>query len=459
MSDTYVPSGEESAQEQQFLQALTGQIQDPKQSSVPKYASQFYCNFAGRYDTLAVNSAMMSATVGTSYPGLSNYQGFFIVPGLTGSTVVVPPSNTLGGLTASGGLGSGTTVKGCFFTPQPNYQPGTLNWGWSDYPVAPSLILSQSPPGFPAPPTPGGWFPNLSFYRQSFLPCPFYIFMPKWMRSFTVGMRLYNNLGVLTPILIASKSNAKWQDATINAVTAPDGSYAIESLTPRQFQDSVPDPFFYISGTVLTAGIPGLSSQFVTTRKYFIVNSFNEQPSGGSSIITASLSNYRNIGIIPAYNFLSNTYGIEYWSSATASFDGGPPATILLAPKYPTPTVPDVSDYPRPNQTYQFSLPAPPSLPFRWYFRFIQFTPPNPAGLVFTGTFSVTYPATYPTDPATFTVEPASFDIAKVTIANYASVVNPIPTGFPTPPPGIPTFNSLDLSTMPLIGVDITQPL
>lgn len=454
MADTYIPSGEESAQEQQFLQALVGQIQSKENSAVPKYATQLYCNFGGRYDTLAVNTAMLNATVGLSYPGLTNYQGFFIAPGLTGSTVTVPPSNTLGGLTASGTLNNGTTVKGCFFTPQPNYQPGTLNWGWNDYPVAPSLIISQPPPGFPSPPQPGGWLPNLAFYRQSFLPCPFYIFMPKWMRSFTVGMRLYDNLGVLQPILIASKNNAKWQDATINSGSAPDGSYLIENLTPQQFQDSVPSPFFYISGTMI-GGFGGLSSQFETTRKYFIVNSFNENPSGGSSIITASLSNYRNIGIVPAYNFLSNTYAVEHWTTS-ASFDGS--GATLLPPKYPTPSVPDVSDYPRPNQTYQFSLPAPPSLPFRRYFRFVVFTPPNPAGLVFTATFSVNYPATYPNDPATFTVEPASFDIAKVTIANY-SAVNPQPAGFPTPPVGVPTFNSLTLATMPLIGVDITAPL
>ena len=453
MSDTYIPSGEESAQEQQFLQALVGQIQSRDASAVPKFATEFYCNFGGRYDTLAVNTAMLNATVGTSYPGLSTYQGLFIAPGLTGSTVTIPPSSTLGGLTASGFLNNGTTVKGSFFTPQPNYQPGVLNWGWQDYPAGPSLIISQTRPIFPV--TPGGWLPNLAFYRQSFLPCPFYIFMPKWMSSFTVGMRLYNNLGVLTPTLIASKNNAKWQDATINAGSAPDGSYIIENLTPQQFQDSVPNPFFYISGTVV-GGFGGLSSQSTTTRKYFIVNSFNEQPSGGNSIITASLSNYRNIGIIPAYNFLSNTYGIEYWTN-TASFDGGS-GTTLLAPKYPTPSIPDVSDYPRPNQTYQFSLPAPPSLPFRTYFRFIQFTPPNPAGLVFTGTFSVTYPANYPTDPAIFTVEPASFDIARVTIANY-SAVNPQPAGFATPSVGVPTFNSLTLATMPLIGVDITAPL
>ena len=455
MSETYIPSGEESAQEQQFLQAIVGQIQSRDASAVPKFATEFYCNFGGRYDTLAVNTTMLNATVGTSYPGLTNYQGFFIAPGLTGPTVPgVPPSNTLGGLTASGTLANDTSVKGFFFTPQPNYQPGVLNWGWQNYPNGPNTIISQVRPPGPPPYSPGGRFPNFAFYRQSFLPCPFYIFMPKWMVSFTVGMRLYNNLGVLTPTLIASKNNAKWQDATINAGSAPDGSYIIENLTPQQFQDSVPDPFFYISGTVIS-GFGGLSSQFETLRKYFIVNSFNEQPSGGNSVITASLSNYRNIGI-PTYNFLSNTYGIEYWTN-TASFDGGS-GTTLLAPKYPTPSIPNVSDYPRPNQTYQFSLPAPPSLPFRRYFRFIQFTPPNPAGLVFTGTFSVTYPATYPTDPAIFTVEPASFDIAKVTIANY-SAVNPQPAGFTTPSVGIPTFNSLDLSTIPLIAVDITTPL
>jgi len=456
MSDTYIPSGEESAQEQQFLQALVGQIQSQDAGAVPKFASEFYCNFGGRYDTLAVNTTMLNATVGTSYPGLTTYQGFFIVPGLTGSTVPgVPPSNTLGGLTASGFLNNGTTVKGYFFTPQPNYQPGVLNWGWDNYPAGPSTIISQPRPGFPAPPIPGGVFSNFAFYRQSFLPCPFYIFMPKWMVSFTVGMRLYDNLGVLQPILIASKTNAKWQSANINVATAPDGSYQIESLSPSQFKD-VPRSAFYITGTVI-GGFGGLSTQYETLSKYFIVNSFNENPSGGQSVITISLSNYQNIGVQPAYNFLGAVYAIEYWTTASAYDRFG---SIVLPYKYPTPSVPDVSNYPAPNQSYQFSLPAPPSLPYTYYFGFRTANPLNIPGTNFPwlSTFAVTYPATYPTDPAIFTVEPASFDIAKVTIANY-SAVNPQPTGFTTPSVGVPTFNSLTLATMPLIGVDITTPL
>ena len=278
--------------------------------------------------------------------------------------------------------------------------------------------------------------------------------MPKWMKSFTIGMRLYDNLGVLQPILIASKNNAKWQDATINSYAAPDGSYQITSLTPQQFQQE-PNAMFYIAKT--SYGYLGSAGQFQVTRRWFIVDSFNESPSGGNSSITASLSNYQNNFASP-YDFNQFQYAVEYWTTGS-SFDSS--GSVVLPFQYPAPSPPDVSRYPLANQTFSFQLPAPPSLPYRYYFRFRQASgPPFILGnsVPFTSTFAVNYPAGYPSDPATFTAEPASFDIAKVTIANY-SAVNPQPAGFPALPVGVPTFNSLTLATMPLIGVDITAPL
>ena len=318
MADTYIPSGEESAQEQQFLQALVGQIQSKENSAVPKYATELYCNFAGRYDTLAVNASMMASTAGFFFPNLANYKGFFICPGQFGNAFVNPPAITYAGLSASGaglnGLLGGANAIGPFFTSSPTYVPGFSDWGAS---IVPNSVISQTPGS--------NIYPNLAFYRQSFLPSPFYIFMPKWMKSFTIGMRLYDNLGVLQPILIASKNNAKWQDATINSYAAPDGSYQITSLTPQQFQQE-PNAMFYIAKT--SYGYLGSAGQFQVTRRWFIVDSFNESPSGGNSSITASLSNYQNNFASP-YDFNQFQYAVEYWTTGS-SFDSSGSVVLWL---------------------------------------------------------------------------------------------------------------------------------
>lgn len=444
MSDTYIPSGEESAQEQQFLQALVGQIQSRDACPIPKYASQIFCNFMGNYSTLTVNPTMLNAVQGVSYPGMSDYRGFFITTDGNGG-----PSNTVfRPLMGGNPAGSMPTSYSPFYSPSPTYYPSVLDWAW---PYNPTQVIGpiNTPPPVPFNFVPN--YPNLAFYRQSFTPSPFYIFMPKWMKSFTVGMRLYDNLGVLQPILIASKTNAKWQNATINSGTAPDGSYTIESLTPVQLQSALGDDTYnrYVSATLI--GGSSFSSQEASLAKSFIYNSFNESPSGGSSQITASIANYAQ----PNTNFIPSL-SVVYWTdTAFHPYDGFNASGTAFSS--PVPNIPDYSRYPLPNQTYTFSLPAPPSLPYLYYFWIV------PTGLQVgtiprLSTFSAYYPSDYPNSPVVFTIPPASFDIAKVTIANYVAV-NPQPAGFPAPPVGIPTFNSLDLSTMPLIGVDITAPL
>lgn len=451
MFDTYVASGEESAQEQQFLQALAGSIQSRETPPVPKYATQLYCNFAGRYDTLAVNAAMMNATVGVSYPQLSTYKGMFIAfdPWRNLSNSMFIQIGYLGGLTANtAGFGNGN-----FFTSAPDYITGTLNWGWP----TPSVNISQAIPPIGPPPFPPITYPNyynfMAYYRQSFVQTPIYLMVPKWMHSLTIGMRLYDNLGTLQPTLIASKTNAKWQDISVNEGTAPDGRYEIKKIPNDQVGD-IPQYLQYVHGA--SYGVLASVSQFVTENEGTFLDSITERQVGGQSQITAKVANYRGIGSYPPFNYAANQWQVNYWTTANPYDTFG--ATNISGLQF-DPATPDLSVFGVPNCTLTFSLPVPPSLPYRYYFRLSERVLPVVAYRAFTGTYAIEYPADYPSNPPTLIPMGASFDWIRLTISNYAAVTNPVPAGLPAPPVGMPTFNSLALPTIPLIGVDITQAL
>lgn len=448
--DTYVASGEESAQEQQFLQALVGTIQSRDASPVPKYATQLYANFAGRYDTLAVNANMMNATIGVGYPQLSTYKGLFIAfdPWRNLSQSQFIQIGYLGGLTANQagtfGLGDGN-----FFTSAPDYIAGVLDWA-SPYP---SVNISQPLP--PPPPYPN-YYDFMAFYRQSFLQAPIYFMAPKWMRSLTIGMRLYDNLGVLQPTLIASKTNAKWQDISVNEGAAPDGRYEIKKI-PNNETPEIPQYLQYVHGA--SYGMPAGVSQFVAQNSAeggVRIHGITEQQVGGQSRITARLSNYQGMGFFPPFQYQNVFWQVLYWTTANSYDTFGASAVSNLQV---SPLVPNQATSPEPNCTLTFNLPIPPSLPYRYYFRLNQRIAPVVGFTAYSGTYALEYPSDYPTNPPTLVPMGASYDWIRLNLSNYAAVTNPVPAGFPTPPVGMPTFNSLALATIPLIGVDITQAL
>lgn len=454
--DTYVASGEESAQEQQFLQALASTIQSREASPVPKYATQLYCNFAGRYDTLAVNANMMNATVGVGFPGLSTYKGMFIAfdPWRNLSQSQFIQIGYLGGLTAnqSGVFGLG---DGNFFTSSPDYIAGTLNWQWP----YPSVNISQ--PLLPLPIFPPATYPNyydfMAFYRQSFLQSPIYFMVPKWMRSITIGMRLYDNLGVLQPTLIASKANAKWQDISVNEGASPDGRYEIKKIPNNETPD-ISQYLQYVHGASygMLAGV----SQFVTQNQVGAggvrIHEISEAQVGGQSRITAQLSNYQGMGFVPPFPYQNVYWQVLYWTSANAYDTSG---ASIMSNLQVNPVEPNQAAFPNTNCALTFDLPIPPSLPYRYYFRLNQRVAPIVSFTAYSGTYAIEYPSDYPANPPTLIPMGASYDWIRLNISNYAAVTNPVPTGFPTPPVGMPTFNSLALATIPLIGVDITQAL
>ena len=461
--DTYIPSGEESAQEQQFLQGLVGQIQSRDAVAIPKYATQLFTNFCGNYQTLAVNATMEDAVTSSFFSGkMDKYFGFYItnegaVYGNRSDWTYPPSSFAVGnGTKQIAGCPAGEPPTGYddspAWVPSPTYLSPTLSWNWEYNPT--TYIAQPNPAIYQTLPI----YPQLAFYRQSFSTAPFYIWMPKWMKSFSIGMRLYNSAGALQNILIASKTNAKWKTPTINSSVAPDGSYSIEALSQAQLQSELGQRFnYYLTATRIQGSAFG--AQATTLAGLWYVDSFEETSQG---VITANVVNDFPNSVFGIPDNLPQTFFRQVWTDDPADVSyrlrdpdnnvGAPVASCVA-----TPSTPNRSIQGAVNQKITFTLASPPSLPYRFYFRY-WLAMGGFGRFVVSYTYAVDYPVGYPSVPATFSMAPASYDVAKVTIANY-SAVNPQPTGFPTPPVGVTQFNTLDLATMPLIATDITQPL
>lgn len=481
--DTYIPSGEESAQEQQFLQGLVGQIQSRDAVAIPKYATQLFNNFCGNYQTLAVNATMEDAVSSGFFTGkMDKYFGFYItnegaVYGNQSNWVNPPSSTVIGGSMGWSSLGY-PLIAGCpagrppigvdsspAWVPSPTYVGSVLSWSWTRNPT--SIIAQPFPSSLYDPQS---CYPQLSYFRQSFSTAPFYIWMPKWMKSFSIGMRLYNNAGASQNILIASKTNAKWQSPTINSSVAPDGSYSIEALSQAQLKSELGARFgYYVTATRVQDQSPtfstrpnAFSSQSATYAELWNILNFEDAFKGGVSVIKANLLNRFTAFQEYIIQFWTDDIASGYYRIREPDDDFTPTIPSIYTNANPSTGSPQYPDYSATNinQTFEFSLPTPPSLPYRYYFRvfarFINNPPLAPELLSYT--YAVDYPAGYPSVPATFTMEPATYDVVKLIIANY-SAVNPQPTGFPTPPVGVTQFNYLDLPTMPLIATDITEPL
>lgn len=436
MSDTYIPSGEESAQEQQFLQALAGNIQDPKASPVPKYATQLFANFGGNYLTLVPNATQVPA-----YP-FGYASGMCIAMSLFNSYTSTTEFYQIAGQDASGGA---------YF--------GNASW-WDDpavdyYNRATVIKYDLS----------NQLFNYLSYYRQNWSTYDnaVYVFIPKWMKTLTMGARLYDSTGAMNPVAIASKTNAKWQSATVNSGETSDARLSVgEILTPNQLRAD-PNYWQIISKTNRTNTSPG---QFKLYNESVFVTGLTERQESGQSVVTLELANYYpRIAITPPYRFAVNN-----WDS---TFQSDPQSTNVTWPQgydfyayFPTPgPIPDQTNYPQPNCTLEVDpvrrWPIPVSLPYVRYFRLIANNfvgPPSLFNTPWSATYGIYYPANYPAGRPTLLPMGASTDIFKIQPCNY-SVVDPPPAGLPTPPIGIPSFAPLTLATMPIIGVDITAPL
>jgi len=440
--DTYIPSGEESAQEQQFLQGLIGNLGaiDAKQSAIPKYATQIFANFGGNYLTLVPNPSMIPIfPFGTS----ANYSGMCIATSVFDETYKIYEFWQLAGLDASG-----------------NPQIGQLSSWWNNPAVDPyqtAYVIRFSP-------TTNILFDYLSYFRQNWAVngATQYMFIPKWMKSLVIGARLYNGAGVMDPILIASKSNAKWQSATINSGTTSDSRLFVGNLMTSQDLRNDPQYWNIIHKTLRFTQSVG---QFTLYNKAFFPTSLTERQELGKSVVTFDFAYYPSkIGNIPPLT--SYRFAINNWDN-TYPYD--PQSTDVTAPQgynatnyLPTPLNPPTNNYPNANSTLEVDTVRrwniPVTLPYTRYFRLIGSSIPTIFNSPISATYGVYYPSDYPVGRPTLLDMGASTDIFKFQPCNYACVT-PAPAGLPTPPPSAPLFNSLDVNTMPLIGVDITQPI
>jgi hypothetical protein len=413
--DTYVPSGEESAQEQQFLQSLIS-AQSKESAGGAKYASQLFVNFCGDYQSLAVDNPMVTAGTGFSYSGYDNYVGLLLMqlnPEYNGDT-----ASLLGGMPYRN-YSNPSTGKPCW-APTPNFTPSSGD------------VIRASTFQYPS---------QFAYFRQSFLYSPFVIAMPRFLNTFKVGMRLYNNVGTLQQILIASKTGGAGQAPTINNSFASDGSYNISTVDASTLP--LGTKFF------LQQYNPFSITQWAFYRNTFNILSISERQSGGNSVVTLNISN--NVFFVNSLN-QPIRWAFNVWDNTGQQ----PSPNSSIQEQNSVPPSPQVGDPSLPNMTLTITRPIPSSFPTYRYFA-LNYRQLWIGGsyLPITGAYAIYYPADYPNTTPSLIQFPANYDCAEVTLANY-SVVNPQPSGFQTPPLGVTQFNSLDLSTMPLIGCTIT---
>ncbi|NBT48569.1 MAG: hypothetical protein EBT07_12270 [Actinobacteria bacterium] len=418
--DTYIPSGEESAQEQQFLQGLVGQIQSRDAVAIPKYATQLFTNFCGNYQTLAVNATMSDAVSSSFFSAkMDKYFGFYItnegaVYGNRSDWTYPPSSPLVGqGIAQIAGCPAGTPPAGYdqspAWVPSPTYVGSVLSWNWDANPT--TYIAQPKPPPTMYDPTADPIYPQLAFYRQSFSTAPFYVWMPKWMKSFSIGMKLYNSAGASQNILIASKTNAKWKTPTINSSVAPDGSYSIEALSQAQLKSELGKRFnYYLTATRITGSAFGV--QETTFAGLWYVDSFEHT---SLNVITANVVNDFPNSVLGISNNLPQTFFRQVWTDDPTAVtyllrdpdnNIGAPVDICVA----TPSNPNRSTQGAVNQKITFNLASPPSLPYRFYFRY-WLRMGTGTRFVVSYTYAVDYPVGYPSVPATFSMAPASYDV------------------------------------------------
>lgn len=488
MSDLYIPSGAESAQEGQFLQSLVAGLtaSEAKSVGIDKYATQLFTNFAGDYQTLAPNAPQNGAVAG--------YNGTFFTCYYDSSPPNYQLETIVAGIPYAGAQSyGGTYAKRWYVTPA---LPDPINWtlpgavvltSEADY-KAWTLLASVN--GIPNPerPYPSSAVVPPIFYRGNNQLYPINMYVSRWHSGVKIGMSIYDSTGAVQKVsIIENPPNlvfptlSRGKQPTINYANAPDGSYSIQPFGSEEFNK---DELYIINKTQLPA--------YCGSRGYEIVSARIDLGTPTSPAVVVVYRNntsvpilenqdyFQNIGTGPCtdimlatstnltdwsfmggagpspnhpalYSYL-NKSGDEYSARISTTYQddvvrfssfGGNPNTSAsrcyiklvrnnLWPGYASNLATDTTDV---SPIYGVDLPI-------GSYRNVQFFPPEIYQYVL-GKTSV------------FVDAPADFDLVKVRIASYAST-NPPPAGFNAPPGGVTLFNSLDISTMPIIGCLIT---
>lgn len=487
MSDNiYISSGTESAQEQQFLQSLVAGLtaSEARSIGIDKYATELFVNFAGDYQTLAPN-ALQNGAVG-------GYKGTFFTCYYQSDPPNYFLETLVGGIPYAGGQSYGGSFGKRWYTAPAVYDP--INWhlpqpavfnSYADYKAY--TLLS---PVNTIPPPSSGQSDGLVtpiYYRGNNQLYPINLYVTRWHSGIKIGMRVYDSAGNVQAVsIIENPPNlvfpqiSRGRPPAINYATAPDGSY---SITPFETDELGDQEIYVINKTPLP------------------------YPEGARAyeIISASidLSVPTTPGVVFCYRNNTST-PIQTNPDYFASVTNGPCTDIMLAVSTnltdwsfmggagPSPNHPAIYSYLREEgriyyariQTgYQDDIVRfsayggnPNTAPSRCYMKLVRNNvwPNYATTLGATTDVSPIYGVELPIgsykntsssppeiyeltgNPAQYFVRaPADFDLIKVRIASFASV-NPPPAGFNAPPGGVPLFNSLDVSTMPIIGTVIT---
>jgi hypothetical protein len=496
--DVYVASGEESAQEEQYLQAQVSQLTYDA-TTIPKYPSEIYTNFAGDYETEVPYLPMREASFfqnqnTTKYKGIfiQNFRGGMGVGieagviaydapllsgGITYSRFLKPVSGWSNDPTDLGQLGFLNDGASCgyFFYDQTNEKyNGTLDYSSYKY-FKDSLVWLYF-----------DFTQQHCFYKQSFRSDPFLIWIDRKTSHVKIGMKLYSGAGIKTPYPIASKSTSgqtteQGYPCIIHSANAPDASYNLRQIAPSEL------PYFQRKGTVQYSNIAPYRNELdytPTIEAYQLTNvtSIEERNNGGITSVNPTATSKLRIfltsksgrwinkdGVEEFANFSQSEYRLVY--SDTCDFDLLPVGTIQPNVTPTSQTITPLSE--DSTRGYlEFDLPAPANAQggpedtlVREVYRYLRLDIINSTSqfgnqFVATEIFGLIYSAGYPTNTVTnFMPAPANYDVAELIISNY-SAVDPVPAGFPTPPVGIPLCNSqtMGVGGVPFIGTYVEIP-
>lgn len=495
--DVYVASGEESGQEEQYLQAQVSQLTYDA-TTIPKYPSEFYTNFAGDYETevpyLPMRQASFyPASLTTKYKGIfiQNFRGGMGISNSSGGISYDAPilcgglpysfflkdpsgwSNDPTDLGQFGFLNDGASCGYYYFDQISMKYEGTTDYFTYTY-FQDSLVWLYS-----------DFVVQHAFYKQSFRQNPILIWIDRKTSHVKIGMQLYSGIGIKTPYLIASKSlpgqtSDQGYPCTINSANAIDGSYSLKQIAPSEL------PYFQRKGTVQYSNIAPFKNTLnytplIESYQLTDVTSIEETNSGGITSVNPSATSKLRIfltsksgrwvnkdNVEQFVNFSQSDYRLVY--SDVCDFDSLPVGTIQPNVTPTTQTITPIAQ--NSERGYlEFTLPAPANLVgaqttlTKEIYRYLRLDIINSTTafgnqFVATEVFGLIYSVGYPTNTVTtFMPAPANYDVAELIISNY-SAVDPVPSGFPSVPVGIPICNSqtMGVDGVPFIGTYVEIP-
>ena len=509
-------SGQEGQFLQSLVSSLS--LSDSKLAGVNKYASQLWTNFSGDYDTLmprAYNPPTDVGAVFTSFFASSPPQGQLETI-IAGS--VAPKPTFMPFPQTDVNIGYGFTT-GTFFinppVPDPTSAPikavifnSEYDYQYYQFDSYPEQVQ------FPEP-LPIVKIPSV-FYKSSLQQFPINIYMHRGLSAVKCGMRLYDALGNLIKVLILNKNQTSpmfpylsaGYPYTINYGRASDGTYEISPREENEITDAeavrlntsgkVP-PFgsrfgtlevsakdytvtgqrLLLSGSISTGiefnvtannpilpkpqvefnglgvgagGTPNPNIFPVCTTDFYEFSYYG----GGANLRfnkPMNCSEFRQTNDNTWYGKFSTSYidtMVKFQGRANLPNTRVSRCFFALAYNSSWPSAPNpyggltaITPWygiDAPIGSYYDLRNRPPIL-YAWLADGFVYPPP-PYGTA--GQNNQSIPISYP----------AEYDLAKVRLALNAGVTPP-PAGFPATPVGVPTFNALDINTMPLIGTDI----